>query len=141
MLSLPGFTFYSLQKEHNDNLPQQVIDLAPHLDSFAHTAAILQHLDLLISVDTSVAHLAGAMGKPVWVLLPYVPDWRWMLEREDTPWYPTMRLFRQRQRNNWQDVLENVARALVTAVQERDLLKNQGDATVGQTDMESSQAR
>ena len=65
---------------------------------FADTAGAVDALDLVITVDTSVAHLAGALGKPVWVLLPWVTDWRWMLNREDNPWYPTMRLFRQKQR-------------------------------------------
>ena len=75
---------------------------------FPDTAAIVSNLDLVVSVDTAVAHLAGALGKPVWTLLPFAPDWRWMLDRPDTPWYPTMRLFRQPRLNDWQSVLENV---------------------------------
>ena len=73
-------------------------DLSPQLGDFVETAAAVAALDLVITVDTSVAHLAGALGKPVWVLLPWVTDWRWMLNREDNPWYPTMRLFRQQKR-------------------------------------------
>ena len=80
-------------------------DLRPILRDFRDTAAVISHLDLVISVDTAVAHLAGAMGKPVWILLPFAPDWRWMQERDDSPWYPTARLFRQRQPGDWSHVL------------------------------------
>jgi ADP-heptose:LPS heptosyltransferase len=82
------------------------------LNNFADTAALVQHLDLVISVDTAVAHLAGAMGKPVWVLLPFVPDWRWMLDRSQSPWYPTMRLFRQSQARQWSEPINRVAQCL-----------------------------
>jgi ADP-heptose:LPS heptosyltransferase len=75
-------------------------------------------LDLIISVDTALAHLAGAMGKPVWVLVPFAADWRWMLAREDSPWYPTMRLFRQSEKNEWEDVFQRVAGALHALVQQ-----------------------
>jgi tetratricopeptide (TPR) repeat protein len=85
-----------------------LIDAGPQLRSFAETAALLQALDLVITVDTSVAHLAGALGRPVWILLPYAPDWRWMLERADTPWYPTARLYRQPAIGAWAPVLERV---------------------------------
>jgi len=87
-------------------------DYTSDLMDFADTAALLENLDLLITVDTSVAHLAGAMGKPVWLLLPFVPDWRWLLHREDSPWYPTLRLFRQQARGNWSEVMVRVAEAL-----------------------------
>ena len=80
--------------------------------TFPDTAAIITNLDLVISVDTAVAHLAGALGKPVWTLLPFAPDWRWMLERSDTPWYPTMRLFRQTRLNDWPSVLQSVGSEL-----------------------------
>jgi len=93
-------------------LPVQ--NLSESLKDFADTAAAIAHLDLVISVDTAVAHLAGAMGKPVWVLLPYYADWRWMLERDDTPWYPTMRLFRQTQPEHWHSALRQVAQALAS---------------------------
>jgi tetratricopeptide (TPR) repeat protein len=89
-----------------------VHDLAPDLGDFADTAAVLGHLDLVISVDTAVAHLAGALGRPVWLLLPFVPEWRWMLEREDSPWYPTMRLFRQTAPGDWGALMARVAAAL-----------------------------
>jgi ADP-heptose:LPS heptosyltransferase len=72
----------------------------------------MANLDLVITVDTSVAHLAGALGKSVWTLIPFVPDWRWMLERDDSPWYPTMQLFRQTKRDDWPGVIERVAREL-----------------------------
>jgi tetratricopeptide (TPR) repeat protein len=85
-----------------------VFDAGGELRDFAETAALVEALDLVVSVDTSVAHLAGALAKPVWVLLPYVPDWRWMLERSDSPWYPTARLYRQPQIGDWASVLQRV---------------------------------
>jgi hypothetical protein len=93
--------FYSLQVGKNiadiERLGWQdrLIDLSDRITDFADTAALIEQLDLVISVDTAVAHLAGALAKPVWLLLPYAPDWRWLLDRDDSPWYPTMRLFRQ----------------------------------------------
>ena len=81
--------------------PGTAIDLSQDLVDFAETAGVIANLDLVISVDTAVAHLAGAMGKTTWVLLPFNADWRWQQEREDCPWYPTMRLFRQQQLGNW----------------------------------------
>jgi Flp pilus assembly protein TadD len=109
-------TLYSLQKGRaaSHALPPEMklIDFTPELADFADTAALIENLDLVIAVDTAVAHLAGALGKPVWVLLPYNPDWRWMLEREDSPWYPTMRLFRQRNCGHWAGVIERVIQAL-----------------------------
>jgi ADP-heptose:LPS heptosyltransferase len=85
-----------------------LIDAGPHLRNFAETAALLQALDLVITVDTSVAHLAGALGRPVWILLPHAPDWRWMLQRTDSPWYPTARLYRQPAIGAWGPVLDRV---------------------------------
>lgn len=82
------------------------------LKDFADTAALIETLDLVITVDTSVAHLAGALGKPVWILLPFAPDFRWLLERQDSPWYPTARLFRQHHSGQWAPVLAEVRQAL-----------------------------
>jgi ADP-heptose:LPS heptosyltransferase len=80
--------------------------------------AIIQNLDLVITSDTAIAHLAGALAAPVWVALPFVADWRWQLDRSDSPWYPTMRLFRQRQRGRWETVFEEIHAALREAVPE-----------------------
>lgn len=118
LLTLPEVTFYSLQKERTDlqAIDTQegidLIDTGPDLTDFADTAALIVNLDLIISVDTAVAHLAGAMGKPVWLLLPFAPDWRWMLERKDTPWYQTMRIFRQSRFGDWDGVLDDVTMTL-----------------------------
>ncbi|MDH6258920.1 tetratricopeptide (TPR) repeat protein [Bradyrhizobium sp. BR13661] len=118
-LIMPGVQLYSLQKEPRDEdaavltaLRETVIDLAPALGDFADTAAAVAALDLVIAVDTSVAHLAGALGRPVWMLTPYALDWRWLRDREDSPWYPTMRLFRQRRPREWDDPLMRLTAAL-----------------------------
>jgi tetratricopeptide (TPR) repeat protein len=111
-------TFVSLQKDlraGDEALLKErshILNLGSSLVTFAHTAALISHLDLVISVDTSVAHLAGALGCPVWVLLPFVPDWRWLLDREDSPWYPTARLFRQNHAREWHGVVHCVHSAL-----------------------------
>jgi hypothetical protein len=89
-----------------------VIDWTGDLTDFADTAALVENLDLVISVDTSTAHLAGALNKPVWILNRLDTCWRWMLEREDTPWYPSARLFRQPSLGDWDSVIASVARAL-----------------------------
>ncbi|MEG5080507.1 tetratricopeptide repeat protein [Microcoleus sp. AT8-B4] len=117
LLDVSGVSFYSLQKEVSEAdralLNQRsIVDLSPHFGDLADTAAAIAKLDLVISVDTAVAHLAGALGKPVWILLAFSPDWRWLLQREDSPWYPTARLFRQHQRGDWEDVFDRVAEAL-----------------------------
>ncbi|WP_246217016.1 glycosyltransferase family 9 protein [Paraburkholderia panacisoli] len=80
-------------------------DVSARLTTFAETAALIARLDLVISVDTAVAHLAGALGKPVWIALPVMPDWRWQLDRSDSPWYPQARLFRQTTRGDWTAVV------------------------------------
>lgn len=87
-------------------------DFGDEISDFADTAAIIENLDLVISVDTAVVHLAGAMGKDVWTLLPFSPDWRWLLDRDDSPWYPTMKLFRQPEPGDWNSVFANVKNAL-----------------------------
>ena len=89
-----------------------VVDLGPELAHFGDTAAVISHLDLVISVDTSVAHLAGALARPVWTALPLVPEWRWLLDRSDSPWYPSMRLFRQTTDGDWGTVVADIAAAL-----------------------------
>ncbi|MHC4568697.1 MAG: glycosyltransferase family 9 protein [Planctomycetota bacterium] len=89
-----------------------VPNLGEQFQDFTDTAAAIEGLDLVISVDTAIVHLAGAMGKPVWVLLAYAPDWRWMLDRTDSPWYPTMRLFRQKQWGHWDSVFRVVGQEL-----------------------------
>ena len=118
--SAPNVTFYSLQKwdpNHEVQNPppgMRLIDAAPRLFDFSDSAALIANLDLVIAVDTAVAHLAGAMGKPVWLLLPFSPDFRWLLERSDSPWYPTMRLFRQPRPGDWDPVIAAVAQELAT---------------------------
>jgi tetratricopeptide (TPR) repeat protein len=111
-------TFFSLQKGAagtqvtDATLHLKLVDHTPRLTDFHETAAMISHLDLVITVDTSVAHLAGAMNKPVWILLPFVPDWRWLLNRADSPWYPSARLFRQPKWGDWDSVVAAVAEAL-----------------------------
>lgn len=92
----------------------RILDVSPLLNDYAETAGALSKMDLLITVDTSVAHLAGMLHVPVWLLLPFVPDWRWLLKRADSPWYPSMRLFRQPARRDWQSVINEVAAELAT---------------------------
>jgi tetratricopeptide (TPR) repeat protein len=117
LLALEGVHFFSLQMgaeaEQLAMAEGAVVDLRYEIGDMADTAALMEHLDVVIAVDTAVVHLAGALGRPVWLLLPFAPDWRWMLEREDSPWYPTMRLFRQTERSGWEPVLERVRAALV----------------------------
>jgi Flp pilus assembly protein TadD len=117
-LAAPGVQFYSLQKGDAAAQATQasgqmsITDWTQELHDFADTAALIDHLDLIISVDTAVAHLSAAMGKPTWLLLPFVPDWRWLRDREDTPWYPSMRLFRQTKIGDWPGVIQRAAGAL-----------------------------
>jgi hypothetical protein len=89
-----------------------LINIGAEIEDYDDTMAILDNLDLLVTVDTSVAHLAGAMGRPAWIMLPRAPDWRWLLDRADTPWYPTVRLFRQTTARRWEDVAEAIAAEL-----------------------------
>ncbi|HEY3308057.1 MAG TPA: tetratricopeptide repeat protein [Desulfuromonadaceae bacterium] len=130
--NLSGVDFYSLQlgkgTEQLQDLPDSmnVVDLSGRISDFSDTVAIIMHLDLVISVDTAVAHLAGALGKPVWNLLPFVPDWRWLLEREDSPWYPTMRLFRQESPGDWRNVISRVRQELSRLLADTGLLNQQG---------------
>ncbi len=89
-----------------------MINFGPQLRDFGDTAAVISQLDLVVTVDTAVAHVAGALGKPVWVLLSEPADWRWLTDREDSPWYPTARLFRQKRRGDWDEVIGRVKEAL-----------------------------
>jgi tetratricopeptide (TPR) repeat protein len=120
LLGVEGVRWFSLQVgEHAADLarlaPGLVTDLAPRLTDFAETAAAIANLDLVITVDTAIAHLAGATARPAWVMLRRPPDWRWMLDRDDTPWYPTLRLFRQRERDDWDEVIRRLGAALEQA--------------------------
>ncbi len=120
LAEIPGLSFYSVQKgpasaeAFNPPGGMKIINLENKMNDFADTAAIIVNLDLVISVDTAVAHLAGALGKPVWNLLPFAPEWRWQLNLADSPWYPGMRLFRQSQPNDWTGVFEQVKKALIS---------------------------
>ncbi|HET6376507.1 MAG TPA: tetratricopeptide repeat protein, partial [Methylocella sp.] len=124
LAGLEGVRLISLQKrdgsKDHETLPGLIEpgeDFDSGADSFADTAAIMQSLDLIVSCDTSIAHLAGALGRPVFVLLRHVPDWRWLLGREDSPWYPTMRLFRQNALGDWDEVMERVRKAVLALCQ------------------------
>jgi hypothetical protein len=114
-------TFVSLQKDirHDDAAVlkehSDILQFGDALKNFSDTAALISQLDLVISVDTSVAHLAGALAKPVWVLLPFIPDWRWLLDRDESPWYPTVRLFRQEDTRAWDSVIVRVHADLISA--------------------------
>jgi|SRR5579862_172131 len=118
LMAVPGVTFYSLQKgpaaAEARSAPEgmRLADVEGELEDFSDTAALISQLDLVVTIDTAVAHLAGAMGKPVWTLTHWPPDWRWLLGRDDSPWYPTMRLFRRAQTDAWNDVILRVGQAL-----------------------------
>lgn len=118
LAEIEGVQLYGLQKDKAaaevNNLPQdaRITNFGDQLEDFTDTAAAIENLDLLISVDTSVVHLAGAMGKLVWNLLPFAPDWRWMLDRQDSPWYPSMRLFRQEKQGDWDELFQRVKEQL-----------------------------
>jgi hypothetical protein len=118
LAALPGVALVALQKGQRAEQAGQYFGRAPLINLGAEVVglddamAVLATLDLLVTVDTSLAHLAGAMGRPVWILLPYSPDWRWLLNRSDSPWYPTARLFRQTAPRQWKDVAEAIAGAL-----------------------------
>jgi tetratricopeptide (TPR) repeat protein len=117
---LPNIHLYSMQVGRNasdikDAHQPNLHDLTPFIHDFSDSAVFVSKLDLVISVDTALAHLAGAMGKPVWILLPLNPDWRWLTEREDSPWYPTARLFRQKYLGDWDETFVRVKQALVAS--------------------------
>ncbi len=118
LAAIPGVSLVSIQKGPTEGQAANppggfpLLNLSPDIHDFADTAAIMAGLDLVVCVDTSVAHLAGALGVPVWVMVPFAPDWRWMLDRDDSPWYPTMRLFRQDRPGSWENALDRLEQAL-----------------------------
>lgn len=119
LFDVEGIQFYSLQKDRPDidlpDFPSRLIDLAPELHDLRDASAAIAELDLVISVDTAVAHVAGALGKPVWLLIALANDFRWLREREDSPWYPSMRIFRQERLGDWDGVVTRVRQALRNA--------------------------
>jgi len=116
LAQIPGVTWVAMQVGAAGGPPPAppfpMLEIGRELRDFADTAAVISHLDLLISVDSAPAHTAGALARPVWTLLPHFPDWRWLLDRNDSPWYPTMRLFRQPAPDDWRPVIAEVAEAL-----------------------------
>ncbi len=118
LVGLEGIRFYSLQVDSGrddliaEGVDGKVVDLAPALSDFSETAAAMMTLDLIIAPDTAVAHLAGALARPVWLMLPFASEWRWFTERTDSPWYPTMRLFRQSSRGDWSAPVEAMIEAI-----------------------------
>ena len=150
LAGVPGVQLYSLQVGDKSgqlercSFGRDIRDLAPGIDDFVDTAAALARLDLLITIDTSVAHLAGSLGVPVWVLLIHNADWRWLMDRDDSPWYPSARLFRQAAADDWQPVMDRVATALRTLAQSRPSERPADVArpdAVAMTDLPSHQLR
>jgi Glycosyltransferase family 9 (heptosyltransferase) len=125
LATLSGVLFHSLQvgagQEEAKSPPEgmRLSDFTEYLNDFSDTAAMIANLDLVIGVDTAVIHLAGALGKPVWALLAHIPEWRWLLEWDSSPWYPNMRLFRQEQAGDWAGVMMRVRNALELMLAER----------------------
>ncbi len=125
MLKVPAVRYFSLQKAQSGSAVkserQEVPfdDFTGELNDFADTAALISNLDLVISVDTSVAHLCGALGTPVWLLARYDGEWRWLLDRSDSPWYPSMTIFRQSAPGNWSELMLRVASALRAEINRR----------------------
>jgi hypothetical protein len=125
LTAVGGARFYSVQKGYaagqaaRPPAGMNLTDLSTELNDFTDTAAAISLMDLVITTDTSVAHLAGALGKPTWILLRFAADWRWLEEREDSPWYPSMRLFRQSSPGGWEDVIGRVVAALGTEIKNR----------------------
>ena len=130
---MKGVSVYSLQVGRNeteaDVFGGAVVSLGDELTDYEDTAAVIGQLDMVLTVDTSVAHLAGALGVPVWTLLPKNPDWRWLLDRDDSPWYPSMTLFRQKERGSWPEVIERIESELETLVKDK-VIENQIQAAV-----------
>jgi len=117
LFALSGIEFYSFNRDLKpgdaDLLPfYKIENLVPRLIDFAAAARLVGQMDLIIACDTATAHLAGALGKSVWVLLPFAPDWRWLTDRADSPWYPTAHLFRQPRPGDWRSVIQEVKKSL-----------------------------
>jgi tetratricopeptide (TPR) repeat protein len=125
LANIPGLQLYGLQKGAAAGqvkglaADKNLINLGCEFEDFSDTAAVIANMDLIISVDTAVAHLAGAMGVPVWTLVYFAPDWRWMLDREDSPWYPTMRLFRQQKAGDWTGAIGRIIAEFKVLIQGR----------------------
>jgi ADP-heptose:LPS heptosyltransferase len=124
VLAVPGASFFSLQKDEASRRELEASGMPVHdfmnkSQDFMDTAALIGNLDLVITVDTAVAHLAGAVGKPVWLLNRFESEWRWLYGREDSVWYPSMRIFNQTSPRDWGKVIERVAKALKSVVVER----------------------
>lgn len=124
LFRIKGTAWFSLQKELSPTdlkalTKENITNLANEFRDFSDTAAAIANLDLIIAVDTSIVHLAGAMGKPVWTLLPFMAEWRWLLKREDSPWYQTMKLFRQTKINYWKGVFTQVKEALLLQINQK----------------------
>lgn len=141
MTEIAGIEFFSLQKGRGEadiaklSCQSVLTDCSGDLFDMADTATLIDQLDLVITVDTSLAHLAGALGKPVWVLVPHAPDWRWLLGRDDTPWYPSMRLLRQPVPGDWDTVFARIRKELETNVAQRrtkalNVVEDRGDSLV-----------
>jgi hypothetical protein len=124
LATIPGVRLISLQKgdalSQGRDLAVEVLggDFDAGAQAFLDSAAVMTHLDLVITCDTALAHLAGALGRPTWVALKHVPDWRWLLDRTDSPWYPSMRLFRQSRRGDWDGVFAAMHSALASLAQQ-----------------------
>jgi len=112
LLNLPNTQYYSLQKNPTTKLPAKLIDLNPDLTNFLETAGAIENLDLIITIDTATAHLAGALNKPTWLLLPENADWRWQRKGTTTNWYPSMKLYRQQKQGEWEPVIEKIKQEL-----------------------------
>jgi hypothetical protein len=122
LFEIPDVSLYSLQVGADAGQLTEcpgILNLGKDINDFADTAAIIAQLDLVVTIDTSVAHLAGALGAPTWVMLKYSPDWRWFLNRTDSPWYSTIRLFRQQQPGNWCSVVTDVATELKNVISKK----------------------
>jgi hypothetical protein len=136
LLEVPAVRYFSLQKTQSGSAVKSESHVIPfddftgELNDFADTAALVSNLDLVISVDTSVAHLCGALGTSVWLLARYDADWRWLLDRSDSPWYPSMTIFRQSAPGNWDELIAQVVAALHAEINDRN---STGAPTTGAT--------